>query len=368
MSNSEPKQTEGQAETSSSFYLSPQSIGDLSTMTTIAYNPYFPHTRRGGDAEFSKYNAQRKQIIYMPMDMQVEQFEDYLLRDRLLSETSILKYVKIVSRFTGIYGQKLLNYDLIRSFLRAENEELPPSKSRWNNRLAAMRAYGDFLVSCGVLESNPTKEIRRRKIIGKEPDPLTFDEMIRLLNSFQGLPHFHNTRNELIALILFHCALRVSELVSLNMDQIDMEGRLFYAIRRKRGKVISSPFNDVVAEALKAYYRERERLLFPCTSNALLLSQRRTRISVRAVQSMVFTYAKKAGITRSVTPHLLRHSSATELVALGTPISVVQGICGHSSIATTERYVHVSNGQRKRAIERLGEEWKRRKNIPQKDP
>jgi len=302
------------------------------------------------------------------MDNHIESFEDYLLRERLLSRTSIFKYIHTLSKFMDMYSQDLPTYELVLSFLRAENEELLPSKSRWNNRLAAMRTYGAFLVGRGFLENNPTENIARVKTESKEPDPLSFDEMIRLLNVFKDLPPFHKTRNELIILILFHCALRVSELVSLDVNQVDMEGRLFYAIRRKRGKILSAPFNDVVAEAIINYFVEREQLGILPQEEALILSQRRTRMSARAVQAMVFKYAKQTGITRPVTPHLLRHSSATQLVALGTPLSVVQGICGHASTATTERYVHVSNGQRRKAIDRLGEEWRRRKNMPQKDP
>lgn len=302
------------------------------------------------------------------MDNLINIFEDYLSREKLLSQTSVFKYIQTLSKFMKEYSQELPTPELVLSFLKSENEQLQPSRSRWNNRLAAMRAYGAFLVGRGLLENNPTKDISRVRIESREPDPLNFDEMIRLLNSFQNLPNFHKTRNELIILILFHCALRVSELVSLNINQVDMEGRLFSAIRRKRGKTISSHFNDMVAEALENYFKERKQLLDPLQHEALILSQRRTRMSVRAIQAMVFKYAKQARIMRPVTPHLLRHSSATQHMTLGTPISVIQGICGHTSTATTERYIHVPAYQRKEAIDRLGEEWKRRQKKRLEDP
>ncbi len=101
---------------------------------------------------------------------------------------------------------------------------------------------------------------------------------------------------------------------------------------------------------------ERSPLVGLCTDMLL---------GVRAVQELVKRYAKLAGISRRVSPHVLRHSSATQLADMGTPIRVVQEICGHASVTTTQRYVHVNDGQRKQAVDALGEAWKRRERAVQ---
>jgi site-specific recombinase XerD len=193
----------------------------------------------------------------------------------------------------------------------------------------------------------------------KEPVPLSFDEMIRLVEAVEdNCASVYKHRNVAILQILFHCALRVTEVVSLDLSQLDFDNYLFLNVRRKGGKELAAAFNDVVAESIEKYLAVRDEFAPEGGDQALFLSDRKRRLSVRAVQEMVRRYAELAGISRRVSPHLLRHSSATQLVEVGTPLRVVQEICGHASVSTTQRYVHVNNGQRRRAVDALGERWK----------
>lgn len=217
---------------------------------------------------------------------------------------------------------------------------------------------------------NPAMTLERQRVIPKEPVPLSFDEMLRLVEAVEGhCSTVYKHRNVAILQVLFHCALRVAEVVSLDLSQLDFDNYVFLDVRRKGGKLLAAAFNDVVAEALQRYLRVRREHSPEGDDPALFLSDRKKRLGVRAVQAMVKKYADLAGISRTVSPHLLRHSSATQLMEVGTPLRVVQEICGHASVETTQRYVHVNNGQRKQAVDALGREWRvqSRRRRKQKD-
>ena len=169
------------------------------------------------------------------------------------------------------------------------------------------------------------------------------------------------SRNVAMTLTLMHSALRVAELVSLDLDQLDLKNYVAYDVRAKGNKTLAVVLNDVVAEALETYCVDRKSLAV-AGAHALFVSSSGTRISVRTVQQFVRRYGELAGIKRRVTPHLLRHTSATRLAETGAPLRVIQEICGHSSVSTTQRYVHVSKQQRRDAVKALGTEWRGRRS------
>lgn len=297
----------------------------------------------------------------LTMNEFVEAFVLYLREERGLQRTTIERYERGAADFVNYLADKQPQLDSMRlvekghvlAFLRSITS---PRKqpATWNITLAAVRAFFEFLLDVGAAELNPTKKIERAKNLPKDVVTVSFDEYVRLLDAVEQAPgHFYRVRNRLVVLILFFGAIRVSELVGLDLDQVDLEGRLFVDVRRKRGRRLSSPFNDLIAEALEAYLVARAGLELPDEEQALLVSDRRRRISVRTVQEMVKRYAEVAGIRRSVYPHLLRHSSASHLAAVNTPQSVIQELLGHQSVETTRRYIHVAHGQRQQAVERL---------------
>jgi integrase/recombinase XerC len=239
----------------------------------------------------------------------------------------------------------------VAHFLRSGNEH---SRTGWNGRLAALRALFGYLVKEEIMTANPALLVDRLKLPERQREPLTLDEMIRLVDSAAAqAPKKLRSRNVAILQIFFHCSLRVSEVVSLDLGQVDMEERLFRSVRTKGDKRLAVLFNDVVAEALERYLPERAALGAPETETALFLSQQGTRLSARTVEEMVSHYASVARIARHTTPHVLRHSSATELADV-TDLRTVQDHLGHDSITTTQRYVHVKDAEHRRAVDELG--------------
>jgi integrase/recombinase XerC len=288
-----------------------------------------------------------------------EGFQRFLRWEREAADLTVDQYTRTIRLF--LKAEDSFNRESALRFLSSRVKDKRPSASRWNSRLAALRAYGAYLVSRGQLSTNPTDGLRWRSTHETEKVPLNFDEMLKLLDGFEHQEPFLRRRNELLVLILLHCALRVSELVSLNVDQVDFNNRVFFDVRRKRGRRLSAPFNDVVATALEAYLAERRKLSSLLDDKALLLTRRRRRISVRAVQKTIQVCAERVGVSspgRAVYPHLIRHSSATHYVAIGTSMAVVQEICGHKNVTTTQRYVHTSLKQRSAAAEEFGRSWR----------
>jgi len=303
------------------------------------------------------------------MDDLLNRFRLHLRQERMRQPRTVLRYCSALGSFAVFLGSKAdkveldrVDKQLVVEYLRLQaNRGEIPSRSVWNTHLAALRAFFGFLVKEGIIMANPAMLVERMKMNSAEPNPLSLDEAIRLVEAIEAnASAVYRARDVAIVQVLFHCALRVAELVSLDVAQVDFDNYAFLSVRTKGDKRLSAVFNDVVAEAVGRCLRDREQVGATPEERALFLSDRRKRLSVRAVQAMVRHYAELAGISRRVSPHLLRHSSATQLVEIGTPLNVVKEICGHASVTTTQRYVHVSSGQRKLAVDALGAQWRRR--------
>lgn len=248
---------------------------------------------------------------------------------------------------------------LLAFMRRPTTAQRSPGAVTWNARLAAVRSLYAYLCKIDLLESNPAMKIDRQKTFERPTVPLSLAELIALVESARtnSAPKYA-ARNVALFQILIHSALRVNEVVALDLDQVDMENYLFRAVRRKGGKSLAASVNDVVVEALGNYLATRAKLEPAASERALFVSERGTRLSVRAVQELVRAHGEAAGIKQRVYPHLLRHSSATAFASLGTPLRVVQEICGHASVQTTTRYVHAGGEDRRRAVEAMSRAWK----------
>ncbi len=289
-------------------------------------------------------------------------FQRHLVEVRHFSPRTVAAYTTLAAALLCHAGDASALAELDRkgvvTFLRLDRGR-PTSKVGWNLRLSGVRAVFRWLVEEGMLTRNPTDGIERQTVVQAEPQPLSLAEMIRLVTAVEehSRPAYRH-RNIAIIETFLHTALRVAEVVSLDLSQVDLAEHLLRGVRRKRDKIFAAVCNDVVAVALADYLAARPRLARSAAEPALFLSDRGGRLSVRSVQQMVARYAKIAGIRRPVTPHLLRHSSATQLASLGTPLRVVQEICGHSSVTTTQRYVHVGERDRFDAADRLAKAFR----------
>ena len=256
---------------------------------------------------------------------------------------------ELIIPFTDATADDLLGFLLER----ANGGNAPAS---WNARVTAIKGFYSWLKAEGLVRRDPSLVLERQRQRVQEKAPLTFAELIALVDAARSSQPRYRARNVALMLTLIHTGLRVTELVSLNVDQVDLDGHRFLGVLTKGGKELALQFNDVVHEALAELLEGREQ--DGSEPAPLFISDRGSRLAVRSVQAFVRRYAKKAGITRQVTPHLLRHSYASGLAEIGIPMMTIQKALGHESIKTTERYVHVDLQHRRRATEAFGAHWR----------
>lgn len=215
-----------------------------------------------------------------------------------------------------------------------------------NYYMISLRAFLKFLRKRDIDSLNPER-IELAKVGARDLDLITADELGRLLNGPKGA-NVSDLRDRAILELFFSTGLRVSELCSLNRD-LDLS-RDEFSIRGKGEKIRVVFLSPTAKDAIKKYLDKRgdidEALFIQYGHASRKASQGKEstlRLTPRSVERLVKKYATKAGITRKVTPHVIRHSFATDLLENGADLRSVQALLGHANIATTQVYTHVTD-------------------------
>ena len=214
-------------------------------------------------------------------------------------------------------------------------------------KMSAIRSFFCYLVREEIISINPTKGLSSPKLDRRLPEFLAIEEITRLLEA-PNLTTPQGQRDRAFMELLYASGLRVSELVSLDLEQIDLDAREIRVIG-KGSKERMVLMGEPAAKALNNYFDEgRPELLSTKKSNAMFLNRDGGRLTDRSVQSILQEYANKAGIGKKVYPHMLRHTFATHLLNGGADLRVTQELLGHASLASTQIYTHVSKSQAKK--------------------
>lgn len=241
---------------------------------------------------------------------------------------------------------------MIRQFM-AEEMQRGISKSTMARRLAALRAFFDYLVREEGLPKNPARSVSAPKIPKKLPPVMTAEETNGLVDSVQHEPEQDGSsdkdkdkvvRDRLIVELLYGTGLRVSELVGLNVADIDRTER-WLNIRGKGRKERQVPFGEKAADALDRFLEVRARLKPPSSARALFLHKwggELRRLTVRSVESIVKKHAQAFNGDPSLHPHSLRHAFATHLLSEGADLRTIQELLGHANLSTTQKYTQLS--------------------------
>jgi site-specific recombinase XerD len=278
------------------------------------------------------------------------EFLEHLEIEKGRSLKTIENYDHYLSRFlehTKVITPKQITDSIVREFRlwlnrqSAGKEKDTLKRKTQNYYLIALRAFLKYLRKRGITSLSPEK-IELAKVGERSLDLISSEELERLMKSPEGETLF-GLRDKAILELLFSTGLRVSELVSLNRD-IDLEKDEF-SVRGKGEKVrvvfLSDGAKQVVGEYLKKRTDMDESLFIQFGKNAK--SAETLRLTPRSVERLVKHYAVKAGITRKVTPHIIRHSFATDLLQNGADLRSVQALLGHANIQTTQVYTHVTD-------------------------
>lgn len=238
--------------------------------------------------------------------------------------------------------QKIQNYRVyLNRFIDADGNQL--SIKTQNYHIIAVRAFLKYLTKNNVKTLAPEK-IELSKIPKRTVEVLSREELERL---FKAVDQTKKSALRDLAILetLYSTGLRVSELASLNRDQVDLKRREFMV--RGKGKKPRLVFlSKRAAERIEDYIKQRDDNLNPLFLNSLkseVFDDAKRRLTTVSIESLVRKYSLKAGIIKKVTPHTLRHSYATELLINGADIRSVQELLGHSSITTTQIYTHVTD-------------------------
>ncbi len=283
------------------------------------------------------------QNIYMDFNNLKRQFFEYLEIERGRSLKTIDNYGRYLERFwnfarIGSPGE--IDDDLVRRYRLYLNRANLKRKTQ-NFYLIALRVFLKYLARRGIKSLTPER-IELAKVPERDLDLINEDELERLLaGPGENLPvgGLKTLRDKAILELLFSTGLRVSELCSLDREDIDMKKPEF-SIRGKGDKIRLVFVSDDAKEFLKKYLSKRKDV-----EEALFTNGKGGRLTPRSIERIVHFYAIKAGISRKVTPHVLRHVFATDLLQAGADLRSVQMLLGHNSITTTQIYTHVTDRQ-----------------------
>ena len=212
--------------------------------------------------------------------------------------------------------------------------------------LIALRGFLAYLSKRDIRSLAPDK-VELPKVSRKQVTFLNYDEIEQLLSQIDS-PTEQSLRDKAIVELLFSSGLRVSELINLNRDHINLNKREF-TVRGKGNKDRPVFISQTTTKAVSDYIKTRKDNLVPLfisysrNSKTPNLAGDFRRLTARSVERMVTKYARLAGITKHVTPHTMRHSFATDLLINGADIRSVQAMLGHSNIGTTQIYTHVTD-------------------------
>ena len=241
--------------------------------------------------------------------------------------------------------------DAVRAYLAFLNEK-QYSKATIARKLATLRSFYKFLVKRNQLTSNPVVAVRTPKQDKKLPRFLDYEEIKKLLDT-PSLDNWLGARDRAIMETLYSTGIRVSELVALNMDDIDFLGEVVH-IRGKGKKERIAPIGSSALQVIQHYMEYRNKRAqnnINFDSKVLFVNKHGRRLSTRSVRRKMDKYLKMAGLDPAISPHTLRHSFATHMLNNGADLRSVQELLGHQSLSTTQVYTHLTTTKLKDVYE-----------------
>ena len=241
--------------------------------------------------------------------------------------------------------------EALRAYLAFLNEK-DYSKATVARKLATLRSFYKFLVKRNHITSNPVVSIRTPKQEKRLPRFLEYDEIKKLLST-PPVNTWLGARDRAILETLYSTGIRVSELVALNMDDIDFLGEVVH-VRGKGKKERIAPIGSSALQTIQHYMEYRNKRAQSngnFDARVLFVNKHGQRLSTRSVRRKMDKYLKMAGLDPAISPHTLRHSFATHMLNNGADLRSVQELLGHQSLSTTQIYTHLTTRKLKEVYE-----------------
>lgn len=290
-------------------------------------------------------------------DEELNDFLIYLKEVKQYSEKTKISYGEDIADFllylkNAECSKSAVNKEIIQQFILELNVR-KLSKTSIKRYLASLRHFYNYLYKFKGYENNPFDTITSPKKEKKLPDFLTAKEMIEFLDANETRTDFLQARDQAILELMFSTGLRASEVINCRIDDFDFTERSLRVIG-KGDKERIIPFGLKAKECVLRYLKENRHLLLQDKKdeNYLFLSKHGDKLTERGLEHIVSNCAFKAGFSLKVHPHMIRHSFATYMLNNGMDLRMLQELLGHSSIATTAIYTHISLEDLKKTYDR----------------
>ncbi|MFH2137904.1 MAG: tyrosine recombinase XerC [Candidatus Omnitrophota bacterium] len=285
------------------------------------------------------------------MERYIDKFLSYLKVEKDSSIHTVINYSVDLKDFASFIQDKDINdIDVldVRKFLvslRQKNFK----KVSIARKMACLRSFFKFLCREGHCKSNPMVGLVGPKLDKKLPIFLGEDDVSKLLDTpvEKDLP---GLRDKAILETLYSTGIRVSELVGLNIENVDFIGGVIKVFGKGRKERLA-PIGDKALRAIKNYIDKRNKAA-PSSGRALFLNKDKKRLTDRSIRNIVEKYIKVASLRNDISPHSLRHSFATHLLNRGADLRAVQELLGHANLSTTQIYTHLSTEKLKNVYEK----------------
>lgn len=291
--------------------------------------------------------------INILMDEFLSMFGEYLKVEKNSSPHTVEAYIRDLSQFQAFLAEQVgnstmadIDHLVVRRYIGTLYKK--EKKSTIGRKLASLRTFFDFLIKKGRLDNNPARMVSIPKREKTLPSFISVDEAFALMDAPQDSTQA-NLRDKAILELLYSCGLRVSELVGLDIDNVDLN-ECVVRVLGKGNKERIVPIGRKAVEAIEKYLEVRSQKpgvgeitrIASTDHRPLFLNFRGGRLTQRSVERFVKKYTTGMAGGKRVTPHSLRHTFATHLLDNGADLRVIQEMLGHASLSTTQKYTHLS--------------------------
>ncbi len=279
----------------------------------------------------------------------IEPFIDYLSIERGLSPNTLQAYRRDLCQFRDWLKKEFLQVDsaLIGNYLATLREK--GNKSRTLNRkLSVVRMFYKFLYTEGKIDHNPVEGVSSPRLGRKIPSFLSEKEVEALLEA-PSVDEPYGSRDRAILEVVYGAGLRISELVNLNLTDLNLKGG-WVKVLGKGSKERIVPLGREACRWVRIYLRKRR--IETTDKLSLFCNRYGKRLSRQACWKITKKYSQKSGITKKISPHTLRHSFATHLLSRDADLRFVQELLGHTNISTTQIYTHITQERLKKVYKK----------------
>jgi integrase/recombinase XerD len=292
----------------------------------------------------------------------IDSFLDYLAVEKGFSKNTVDAYRNDLHQLAGFVEEEAAKRGTIPPWAAFDRQSMMSylldlkgrgyAATTIARKVAAIKSFFGFMVADGMMKYNPTEGVGSTKVGKSLPKPISIAQVHRLLEQPAKLSTPEAKRDKAMLELLYATGMRVSELVSLNLADLDTEGG-FVRCFGKGHKERLIPIYERAVQAVKEYLTEaRPHLAHDSEEKALFLNRRGERLTRQGLWQILKGYAKSAELGTEITPHTLRHSFATHMLSGGADLRSVQELLGHANISTTQVYTHLTTEHVRRAYEK----------------